>query len=223
MLHCEFCLRRKPREQNSKKNTHVLEKFADIKKIFYLCSLKSKPDKQNLTEPIVMLEVLKYTIPALIVLLAAWLVMSKEMQNEDARRSFEVRRNAQNVTQPIRLRAYERLALMLERTTPEFLLLNMQLQNMTAGQLQIELLHKIREEFDHNISQQIYVNDDTWMAIISARETMLGFVNTCTSHVGNDAPAMTLAQVMLTAYNSNGETNNQKAMNLLKQEVREII
>lgn len=170
-----------------------------------------------------MIEVLKYTLPALIVLLAAWLVMSKEMQNEDARRSFEVRRNAQNVTQPIRLRAYERLALMLERTTPEFLLLNMQLQNMTAGQLQIELLHKIRDEFDHNISQQIYVNDDTWMAIISARETMLGFVNTCTSHVGNDAPAMTLAQVMLTAYNSNGETNNQKAMNLLKQEVREII
>jgi len=170
-----------------------------------------------------MLEILKYTLPALIVLLAAWIVMSKQMQNEDARRSFEVRRNALNVSQPIRLRAYERLALMLERTTPEFMLLNMQLQGMTAGQLQIELLHKIREEFDHNTSQQIYVNDETWMAIISARETLLGFVNACTAHVGADASALTLAQVMLTAYNNNGETNNQKAMALLKKEVREII
>lgn len=168
-----------------------------------------------------MLEILKYTIPAIIVLLAAWIVMSKEMQNEDARRNFEIRRNAQNVTQPIRLRAYERLALMLERTTPEFLLLNMQLQGMTAGQLQVQLLHKIREEFDHNTSQQIYVNDETWMAIISARETMLGFVNACTMHVGADAPAMTMAQAMIAAYNNNGETNNQKAMALLKKEVRE--
>ena len=170
-----------------------------------------------------MLEVLKYTLPALVVLLAAWIVLSKEMKNEDARRNFEVRRNAQNVTQPIRLRAYERLALMLERTTPEFLLLNMQLQNKTAAQLQVELLHKIRDEFDHNTSQQIYVNDETWMAIVSARETMLGFVNACTMHVGADAPAMTLAQTMLTAYNSNGETNNQKAMALLKKEVRETL
>ena len=170
-----------------------------------------------------MIEVLKYTLPAIVVLIAAWLVLSKEMQNEDARRNFEIRRNSQNVTQPIRLRAYERLALMLERTTPEFLLLNMQLSGKTAGQLQIELLQKIREEFDHNASQQIYVNDETWMAIVSARETLLSFVNACTSHIGVDAPAMTLAQTMITAYNSNGETNNQKAMALLKKEVKEMI
>ena len=170
-----------------------------------------------------MIEVLKYTLPAIIVLIAAWIVLSKEMANEDARRNFEVRRNAQNVSQPIRLRAYERLALMLERTTPEFMLLNIQFQGMTAAQLQVQLLKMIREEFDHNPAQQIYVSDDTWMAIISARESLLGLVNTCTMHVGIDAPAMKLAQTMLTAYASNGETNNQKAMALLKKEVREIM
>ena len=71
-----------------------------------------------------MIEVLKYCIPSLIVLLATWIVMYKLFKNEQQKREWELKKAAQKEISPIRLRAYERLALMLERTQPEHLLMD---------------------------------------------------------------------------------------------------
>ena len=74
------------------------------------------------------MEILAYSIPALIVLLATWLVMHKLFNNEQEKRLWELKRLSQKEISPIRLRAYERLTLLLERTTPERMLVEMNLQ-----------------------------------------------------------------------------------------------
>ncbi len=170
-----------------------------------------------------MLEILKYTLPSLIVLLAAWIVMSKQMKNEDARRNFELRKKSLGVITPIRLRGYERLALLLERITPEHILLDMNLSGMTCQEVQRQMLQTIRMEFDHNVAQQVYVGDEVWQAIVLAKEEMMRFVNTCAAQFKPEDAALAYAQMMIATYNSNGETPTQRALTLLKNEARQLI
>lgn len=170
-----------------------------------------------------MIEVLKYSIPALIVLGATWIVMYKLFQNEQQKREWELRRLAQKEISPIRLRAYERLCLLLERTTPERMLGDMNLGEMTILDVQQQILRTLKLEYDHNLSQQIYVSDEVWQRIIDARDQMAAFAIAMTKQVPTDANAQAYAQVLITAYQSNGDTPNQLAMDALKQEAAGLL
>lgn len=170
-----------------------------------------------------MIEVLKYCVPALIVLLATWIVMHKLFSNEEQKREWELKRLAQKEISPIRLRAYERLALMLERTQPEHLLIDLDVSGMTIQQLQQRLLQTIRLEFDHNMSQQIYVSEPVWDKIMMARGQMLTFVTAMAVQLPKGSTALDYAKVMLTAYNTNGETANEAALRALKAEAATLV
>ena len=77
-----------------------------------------------------------YTIPALIVLAATWIVMHKLLKNEQEKRLWELKKASQKEISQVRLRAYERLAILLERTEPEHILTNTDLSGMTIQELQ---------------------------------------------------------------------------------------
>lgn len=167
-----------------------------------------------------MKETIQYMLPALLVLLATWLVMWKLLREEHLKRDHELKRNTQKEITPIRLRGYERLALLLERTTPEAMLRDLDVQTLNAQQISTLLVQRVRQEYDHNLSQQIYVSDAAWDAIIEAREQMVMFLSTTARQFPADADGLQVAQLMLTAYAQNGETPNQKALQILKDEVR---
>ena len=170
-----------------------------------------------------MLEIIRYTIPALVVLLCTWLVMYKFYKNENDKRMFELKRAAQKEISPIRLRAYERLTLVLERTQPEHMLLNMDISGMSVVQIQQLLLRTIRLEFDHNLSQQIYVSPELWDKIILARDEVAAFVSEMAIKLPKDSTPMDYAQVLITAYKNNGVTPHEEALEALKEEVGRLI
>ena len=174
----------------------------------------------KINENVIMSEVMKYILPALVVVLATWLVLWKLLREERLKREFELKKNTQKEITPIRLRGYERLALLLERTTPEAMLRDMDVQNLTAQQISTLLVQRVRQEYDHNLSQQIYVSDAVWDAIIEAREQMVLFLSTTARQFPPETNGLKVAELMLTAYAQNGETPNQKAMHLLKDEAR---
>ncbi len=170
-----------------------------------------------------MAEIIGYTIPALIVLLCTWLVMYKFYKNENDKRNFELKRASQKEISPIRLRAYERLTLVLERTQPEHLLLNVDISGMTVLQIQQLLLRTIRMEFDHNLSQQIYVSPELWDKIILARDEVASFISTMAMKLPEGSTPMDYAQLLITAYRNNGVTPHQEALAALKEEVATLI
>ena len=94
---------------------------------------------------VIMIEILKYCIPALCVLLATWIVMYKFYKSEEEKRLWELKRLSQKEISPLRMRAYERLTLLLERTTPEHMLIDLNLAEMTPLQVQAHLIHTIRQ------------------------------------------------------------------------------
>lgn len=169
------------------------------------------------------MEILKYILPSLIVLLATWLVLYQMLKREREQREWLLRKESNKELLPIRLRGYERLALLLERTTPEHLLRDMDINGLTVQQLQILLLKTIRMEFDHNLSQQIYVSDATWEAILLVEEEMISFVAAGAQQFAPDSPALPYAQQLITVYNTNGQTPNQAAQARLREEVRQLM
>ena len=170
-----------------------------------------------------MTEFFKYCLPALCVLLATWLVMHKFYKSEAEKRLWELKRLSQKEISPLRMRAYERLSLLLERTTPEHMLLELNLGEMTILQVQQHLMRTIRMEYDHNLSQQIYVSEQVWDAIIASRDQMVAFINTMAQQMPPESTALDYAKVLITAYASNGETANQKAMQDLRTEAHSLL
>lgn len=169
------------------------------------------------------MEILAYSIPALVVLAATWLVMHKLFNNEQEKRLWELKRLSQKEISPIRLRAYERLTLLLERTTPDRMLMEMNLQEMTIPQVQQQLLRTIRLEYDHNLSQQIYVSDEVWDKIIHARDEMGAFVTAMAAGMQEGSSTLDYAKTLITAYSTNGETPNSLALSALKEEAKTLL
>ncbi len=170
-----------------------------------------------------MWQILGYCVPALIVLAATWLVMHKLFRNEEQKRLWELKKLSQKEVSTVRLRAYERLVLLLERTTPEHLLAEINLQEMSVIQVQHCLLRTIRQEFDHNLSQQIYVSDEVWDKILHARDEMGAFVTTIASTLPENGTSLDYARALITAYATNGDTPSAVALAALKEEARTLL
>lgn len=166
------------------------------------------------------MDILKIVLPALLVLLTAYLLIDKLLRNEEKRRNFELHKNSQSIITPIRLRAYERLILVLERTTPNTLILSVAKPKMTNLELHTQLLASIRQEFSHNLSQQIYVSNDVWNYIRGAQESLLRLVNTCAAKCNPNESASVLAEGIIQVYNGSEQTPTDLAMEKLKNEVR---
>lgn len=167
-----------------------------------------------------MLQILGYCIPSLFVLLSTWLVLQKVYKNETEKRSWELKRTTQKEINSARLRAYERLTLLLERTTPERMLVELNIAEMSVPQVQQHLLRTIRMEFDHNMSQQIYVSNEVWDMLIRARDEMGAFVTTIASQLPAGSSSVDYAHALIQAYQMNGDTPSSIALEKLKDEAR---
>ena len=158
-----------------------------------------------------------------------WLIQYSGFRNEEKKRQWELKRESQKSISPIRLRAYERLALLLERTKPEHMLMELRqnqpdaLTTWSVLQVQQYLLQTIRAEFDHNQSQQVYVSEEVWDMIINARDQLAAFVIAMSAQLPKDANAQVYATTLMTAFNSNGTTPTDKALEELKREAKELM
>ena len=168
-------------------------------------------------------ELLKITIPAILVLLTAYIVLDKLLRNEDKRRKFELTKNNLSALTPIRLRAYERLILVLERTIPANLIVNTIKPEMSNMELHTHLLATIRQEFSHNTSQQIYVSDDLWLYIRGAQESLLKLINTCAAQCNPSNSGAELAERIIQIFSSSEKTPSELAIEKLKNEVRNYL
>ena len=169
-----------------------------------------------------VLEILKYTIPAIIVLIAAVLIIKQMVKNDQNRRNYEMISKNQQIITPIRLQAYERLTLLLERLSPESLIMRVSKPKMTAKQLQSELLSIIRSEFDHNVSQQIYVTPQVWEIIKNSRAKIIQLINGAASRVKPDSPALGLSKLILESLMAQEKSPTSLALDALKNEIKQL-
>jgi hypothetical protein len=108
-------------------------------------------------------------------LLKRWL---KSQQKERLlQMKLDERQETLRVVTPIRLQAYERMALFLERISPNSLVLRCYQPGMDLKLLQGVMTKNIRDEWEHNLSQQVYLSADLWTRIREAKDEMVNLVN----------------------------------------------
>ncbi len=169
-----------------------------------------------------VLELLKYTLPSLIVFLTAYFLVRSLLLNDRRKEKLNIILNNQKVITPVRLQAYERMAIFLERISLENLLPRVHNKGMTNQQLQGKLVVMIKEEYDHNLSQQIYISSEIWQYIRKAKENTINLVNTQAGKIDPNAPSISLSKALLEHLMEINETPAQVALENLKKEVRNI-
>jgi hypothetical protein len=167
-------------------------------------------------------EILKIILPAIIVFLTAYFLFRDMLENSQKQREFEFRvKNAKRVT-PVRLQAYERLTLLLERISPQSLLMRVSTNDIDVFGYHQQLLSHIRQEFEHNLSQQIYVSAILWETIRGAKENLIGIINKSAEETGANASAMALSKKIVENYIDEENQAIVIAMNELKNEVGKL-
>ena len=125
----------------------------------------------------VILEIIKITIPALVVFFTVHTLLKQYLENQYKVRMLEYKQNQQNVAVPLRLQAYERLSLFCERISIPSLILRLRTEEMNAMELRMSMMLAVQQEFEHNITQQVYVSDQLWQIIKIARDDVVNIIN----------------------------------------------
>ena len=120
-----------------------------------------------------ILDILIPVLPAVVIGLLAYYFFDGFLKNEENRRRFILHKEAQTEALPIRLQAYERLTLFLERISPLQLLIRVKPTGEDKKAYVDLLAATIEQEFEHNLTQQVYVSNECWAAIKSAKNTLI--------------------------------------------------
>lgn len=170
----------------------------------------------------VVIEILKYLLPCIVVFAAGYLTVKNFLETETKRRLAEIRLANQSVVTPMRLQAYERMAIFLERINPNILITRTHKSGMSARLLQSELTKVIRTEFEHNLSQQIYMSNHAWEMVKTAKEEITKLVNVAASKLADTATGVDLSQMILQISQQIDKMPTQVALEYIKKEVGQV-
>lgn len=177
--------------------------------------------------------ILAATIPAAIVFLTAFFLMRdfmkkhesilREIQQDEQRKVIaQIKTENRKIVSPLRLQAYERIVLLLERISPNSLLLRSVDNNLNPAQMRSRLIAAIRDEYEHNLSQQVYISVETWDVVKNAKEELVKLVNTAFGELKEDATANDLASKVIEISMQQGHSPVERALITVKKEIQTI-
>lgn len=170
-----------------------------------------------------IIDLLKIILPAAVVFLAVYFLFQKFFKNEQERREFEIKKASVNLTTPQKIQAYERIVILLERMNPNNLVVRVNKHGITSRQLHQDLIHAIKSEYEHNISQQIFVSHNTWELVKTSKEEIIKLINIAATKVPTDAPSNELAMMILNIVaNVDKKMPNEIALEYTKKEISKI-
>ena len=170
-----------------------------------------------------IIEFLKFTIPGLIVFATSYFLIKAFFENEEKKRQAEYKSGNHKLITPVKLQAYERLIMFLERISLDSLLVRVMEPSMTVERLQSALLMTVRAEFEHNLSQQLYVSVKTWNTIRASKENVIRLINTVASTLDSKAPGFELSKRILDAIIVTEKSPVQTSIDLLKLEAEQFM
>lgn len=167
------------------------------------------------------LEILKYILPSLVVLAVTYIVIRAFLENELKKKVLEIKNVSAKAVTPIQLQAFERLILLLERIQPSGLIMRVSKPNQTRDQLRSAMITSIRDEFDHNLSQQVYVSSKGWELVKNAKESVISTVNSAVSKTSDETSSAEFAGMIIEMWSDHKQDPVNRAIEFLKEEIRE--
>ncbi len=168
-----------------------------------------------------LLDLLKLIVPSLIVFLTAYFVLNSYLENDYQKKLLEMKMNNQGNVTPLRLQAYERLTLFVERIQLQSIIMRTHKTGMSARELHSSMLQDIRAEFDHNVSQQIFVTPQTWTMIKAVKEETINMINFAANNLPAQATGIDLSKVIFENMANSERHPHQVALSMIRTEVQQ--
>lgn len=140
------------------------------------------------------------------------------MREQQLKSRYEMKIEVMKMVVPLKIQACERLVLFLERSQLPVLVKRVYTPGMSKELFHISLLQSVEEEFEHNMAQQLYVSNDTWNAVKSAKEELVRQINTMFDKTEDGTDVALVAQALVALPNPLLE----QAVTLVKKEFNEI-
>ena len=168
------------------------------------------------------LDIIKYVIAGISIFFTCYYWIRTQLDRRYETNILEYKKNLQSNTLPLRLQAYERAILLLERINPTQSVLRAHQQGMTAKQLQNILIDEINHEFYHNITQQLYINSPTWAIIKNIKEDTISMINNAFHSLPHNVSALELGKTILTHIGNLEYNPYDIAINELKKDIQKL-
>lgn len=171
-----------------------------------------------------VLEIFKYTLPAIIVLIATSVIVKRFLTTDLKKKQVLLLKDNQEVTVRLRLQACERLVMFVERVNPRQIIPRVYQPGMTVADLQAALIFNIKTEYEHNLSQQIYVSKQVWDIVKGVQEQLIFTIGHITKQLQPDAPAKELHTRMIDfMLSTDGQLPVDVAINVINEEAKQVL
>ncbi len=163
-------------------------------------------------------DILFYLAPALLVFGMAYLMIKKFLDTNQRVKMIELKMSLQKELIPMRMQAFERAVLYLERISPNNLLIRVYEPGLSSGEFHRELLNTIRSEYEHNVTQQVYMSNSSWAAVRQGRDELVKVINMAAERSGPNAPGAELSKHVFQIMMDEENFPVQKAIDQVKSE-----
>lgn len=174
-----------------------------------------------------ILEILKYTVPSGIVFVTAYFMLRQFFEEQNKRevpRAQAMQSAPPNATTTAtRLQAYERLVLLLERIEPNQMVPRVHKPGITASGFARELQTTIRTEYEHNLTQQIYVSDKAWKKVLESKNAVNQLIDLANNKVGDNATGVQFSNALFGILAAAGVSPTMEGIEILRAEARQLL
>ncbi|QRR01712.1 DUF7935 family protein [Dyadobacter sandarakinus] len=157
---------------------------------------------------------------AVAVIYGTYLTITTVAEKIFEKQRWEIRSKNVEITLPLRLQAYERMCIFLERISPNNLLLRTTVTATSAVELQEIVLMEIRNEYNHNVAQQLYMSQGAWEQVTAAMNETVAAINQAAAQVPAEAPAAELAKQIFAQIMGQEAQPVTRALGVLREEIR---
>jgi len=162
-------------------------------------------------------------LPALIVFATCYLLIKQFFKNKEQLELLAIQKGASTSVLPLKLQAYERLILFFERIHIPSLVARIKTKKMSSGDLQSALMIAIQQEFEHNVTQQMYVSDKLWEIIRVAKQEVFNQMDHVMVSTGFSEDADTYSRVLVEHFTKPDLDPGRKAIYAIKQEAKLLL
>lgn len=167
-------------------------------------------------------DLIKILVPSGAILFAMYLTVKAFLEKDFEKRLAELKLKNTEQVLPVRLQAYERIILLLERISPPNLIMRVKNQKFNVAQFQEILIASIREEYNHNLSQQVYISDKAWSLVKQSKEENISLINRVAQNLDPEDKSNVLGKKIIEAMVAANVDPCARAILYVKKEIQEI-
>jgi hypothetical protein len=159
---------------------------------------------------------------SMIVLVAYFLVKGTIVHYMKSKNLRETNRDDKMQLLQLRLQAHERMVIFVDRINPSNLLIRLHRQGIEVGALQNMILNEVKAEYQHNITQQLYIDSVTWDIILKLKEDTIAMINNAVKGLSAEGPGLELSRKVLQHMSTIEENPYELTIGLIKQNIHKI-